>query len=243
MNAEDVMTTHVITVAPNDTILRAVRLMLQNRISGLPVVETDGRLVGIVTEGDFLRRVELGTQRTRPRWIEYLQSLGKRADEYVHSHGRKVGEVMTYDPRTVQDNAPLEEVVRIMEKHQIKRLPVMRDEKLVGIVTRANLLRALASLAQEVGPPAADDAAIRRWLMADLEQRDWAATPFLNIIVRNGIVELWGSIMDERQRQAIVVAAENIPGVKEVRDHLAWVDTLSGMVVPSPLDAAQSEKA
>lgn len=241
MNAEDVMTTRVISVEPDDTILHATRLMLQHRISGLPVVDAGGNLVGVVTEGDFIRRVELGTQRRRPRWIEYLLSPGKRADEFVHSHGRKVGEVMTRDPRTVEEDTVLEEIVKLMEKHAIKRLPVMRKQKLVGIVTRANLLRALASLAQEVGPPARDDATIRDWLMADLNKRDWAPLALLNIVVRNGFVELWGTITDERQRQAIIVAAENIPGVKGVRDHLAWVDAMSGMVFLAP-DDTLSEK-
>ena len=236
MNAEEVMTTRVISVAPSDTILHAARLMLQHRISGLPVVGPGEDLVGVVTEGDFMRRVELGTQQKHSRWIEYLLTPGKRADEYVHSHGRKVSEVMTCDPRTVAEDTPLEEVVKVMEKHGIKRLPVVRNGKLVGIVTRSNLLRALVSLAQEVGPPARDDATIRNWLMADLEKRNWAPLPLLNIVVRNGIVELWGTIMDERQRQAIVVAAENIPGVKGVRDHLTWVDAMSGMVFLAPED-------
>ena len=230
MNVEEVMTTHVVTVEPGDTVLHAARLMLQHRISGLPVVDPGGALVGIVTEGDFLRRAEIGTQRKRPRWLEYLLSPGKRAEEYVHSHGRKVSEVMTPDPRTVTEDAALDDVVKVMEAQRIKRLPVLRDGKLVGIVTRANLLRAFASLAQEVGPPARDDETIRKWLIADLEARKWAPVPLLNIMVRNGIVELWGTITDERQRQAIVVAAENIPGVKGVRDHLAWIDPMSGHV-------------
>ena len=236
MRAEDVMTARVISVTPTDTILHAARLMLQHKISGLPVVDASGSLVGVVTEGDFMRRVELGTQRRRPRWIEYLLTPGKRADEYVHSHGRKVGEVMTHDPLTVGEEAALDEIVKVMEKRRIKRLPVVRDGKLVGIVSRANLLRALASLAREVEPPARDDATIRNWLVADLEQRAWAPLALIDIVVRNGIVELWGTITDERQRQAIVVAAENIPGVKGVRDHLVWIDIMSGTVLLAPDD-------
>jgi CBS domain-containing protein len=242
MNAEDVMTTRVISVSPDDSILHAARLMLQQRISGLPVVDADRGIVGIVSEGDFLRRVELGTQRRRPRWIEYLLTAGKRADEYVHAHGRKVGEVMTHDPKTIEESTPLDEVVEIMERCRVKRLPVVRNGKLVGIITRANLLRALASLAQEVEPPARDDATIRNWLMADLEKRDWAPLALISIVVRNGIVELWGTITDERQRQAITVAAENIPGVKGVRDHLAWMDSMSGAVLLAPGDELQPEK-
>jgi signal-transduction protein with cAMP-binding, CBS, and nucleotidyltransferase domain len=205
--------------------------MLQRHISGLPVVDKDGRVAGIVTEGDFLRRAETGTQRRRPRWLEYLVGPGRLADEYARTHGRKVGEIMTTDPTTITEDAPLDEVVRIMEKRQIKRLPVVRGDKLVGIVSRANLVHALAGVVREVGPVAADDRAIRSGVVAELARQPWAPLALIDIIVKNGVVDLWGTITDERVRQANIVLAENVPGVKQVNDHLAWVDATSGMVL------------
>ena len=234
MKAHDVMTWGVISVEPEASVTRAVRLMLQNKISGLPVVDTQGRLVGMVTEGDFLRRGELGTQRQRPRWLEFLLGPGKLAAEYVQASGQKVEEIMTPEPRTITPETPLEEVVGLMERHRIKRLPVVQDGKLVGIVSRANLLHALASVAREVKAPAGDDATIRERILAECARQRWA--PHVNVVVREGVVGLWGVITDERERQALIVAAENVPGVKAVHDHLAWVEPTSGMVVLSDED-------
>jgi CBS domain-containing protein len=231
MKVRDVMTSPVLSVEPDTPILQAVQIMLQRHISGLPVIDKDGRLAGVVTEGDFLRRTETGTQRRRPRWLEFLVGPGRLADEYARSHGRKVGEIMTTDPTTITEDAPLDEVVRMMEKRQIKRLPVVRGDKLVGIVSRANLVHALAGLAREVEPVAADDRAIRSGVVAELARQPWAPLALIDIIVKDGIVDLWGTITDERVRQAIIVLAENVPGVKQVNDHLAWVDASSGMVL------------
>jgi CBS domain-containing protein len=231
MKVRDVMTSPVISVEPDVPVLQAVRIMLQRHISGLPVVGKDGRLVGMVTEGDFLRRAETGTQRRRPRWLEFLIGPGRLADEYTHSHGRKVDEIMTAEPLSVTEDTPLEEVVKVMEKRHIKRLPVLRGNELVGIVSRANLLHALAGVAREVKPTTASDQAIRERVVAEFASQPWAPVSLINVIVREGVVELWGTITDERERQALVVAAENVPGVKAVTDHLAWVDALSGMVL------------
>ena len=240
MKAGDVMTRRVFSVDPNAGVLQAVRLMLQHKISGLPVVDAGGALVGIVTEGDFLRRAETATERKRPRWLEFLLGPGRLADEYVHSHARKISDVMTHEPRTITEDTPLEEIVQLMEKHSIKRLPVMRGKTLVGIVSRANLLHALASMAPAAPPPAATDRAIRERLLTELEHEKWAPVGALDVIVRNGVVELWGAITDERERQALIVAAQNIAGVKDVRDHLVWVDTMSGMVFNPPGEAKAS---
>src|SRR5215467_9456578 len=195
MKAHDVMTWGAITVKPDESVTRAVQLMLQNKISGLPVVDDEGGFVGIVTEGDFLRRGELGTQRQRPRWLEFLLGPGRLAAEYVQSSGQKVGEIMTIEPWTVTPETSLDEVVRLMERHRIKRLPVVQDGKLVGIVSRANLLHALASVAREVKPPAGDDATIREQILAECAKQSWATR--VNVVVRNGVVGLWGVITDE----------------------------------------------
>jgi CBS domain-containing protein len=231
MQVQDVMTQHVISVQPSDAITRAIRLMLQERVSGLPVIDGSGRLVGMVTEGDFLRRAETGTQRQRPRWLEFLVGPGGMADEYVHAHGRKVSEVMTIEPVTVTEETGLAEAVALMEKHRVKRLPVLRGDKVVGILSRANLLHALASIAGEAKPRSADDTVIREKILAELAKEKWAPNAWINIVVRDGVVDLWGTINDERERQGLIVVAENVPGVTRVNDHLAWIEPMSGIVI------------
>jgi CBS domain-containing protein len=236
MNAGDVMTQGTVTVDPDASIMHAVDLMLKRRISGLPVVDNTGALIGILTEGDLLRRVELGTQKKRPRWIEFLIGPGRLASEYVSTSGRKVSEVMTTPVRTVTEETSLTDVVKIMESNQIKRLPVMHNGRVVGIISRANLLRALASIPRDTRPAHASDASIRRHLLAELEKQKWAPVALIDVIVKDGVVHLWGTLTDERQRQGIRVAAENTPGVKRVDDHLVWIEPVSGVVLPSDDD-------
>jgi CBS domain-containing protein len=229
MKAADIMTRRVVSVGTEASVLEAIRLMLQHKISGLPVVDGEGLIVGIVTEGDFLRRAETGTERKRSRWLEFLIGPGRLAAEYVQTHGRKVSEVMTPDPVTIDEDTPVAEVVRILEERRIKRVPVVRGRCVVGIISRANLLHALASVANEMVAGTQSDAAIRDGVLAELAKQAWAPRHFINPVVRNGVVELWGSIFDERERQAARVVVENIPGVKAVKDHLVWIEPLSGM--------------
>ena len=240
MRAHQIMTRSVITTSPDTTILEAAKTMLQHHVSGLPVVDAASKLVGIVSEGDFIRRSEIGTQRKRGRWLKFLLGAGLTATDYVHEHGRKVSEVMTTDPITVAEDATLEQIVTSMETNGVKRLPVMRGGKLVGIVSRANLLQAVASLAREIPDPTADDDHIRSRVIAAIEKNDWS--PFgLNVIVRDGIVHLSGVITEERSRQAAIVAAQNVTGVQKVHDHLCWVDTMSGMYLESPEDVGMAK--
>ena len=234
MKARDVMTWGVISVEADASVERAARLMLQNKVSGLPVVNSQGTMVGMVTEADFLRRSEI---RRRPRWLEFLIGPGRLATEYVHAAGRKVSEIMTPDPYTVTPETSLEQIVDVMERRRIKRLPVVEDGKLIGIVSRANLMHALASTAREVKAPAEADDIIRDRILAELAKQTWA--PHINVVVRDGVVDLSGVLTDERERQAFVVAAENVPGVKIVHDHMAWIEPFSGMVLESAEDEAR----
>lgn len=229
MKAKDVMTSTVISVQPDATILQAARQMLQHHVSGLPVIDHGGELVGILSEGDFLRRRETGTERRRSRWLEFLMGPGRLAVEYSHSHGNKVTEVMTTDVHTVTEDANLEDVVELMERRRIKRVPVMRAKKVVGMVTRSNLMHAMVSLARAEPKSAKNDTTIRETLLAEMQKESWA--PAVNVVVRDGVVELWGVVIDERQRDALKVAAENIPGVRAVKDHMVWVEPTSGMVI------------
>jgi CBS domain-containing protein len=230
MRAHQIMTRPVITVTPDTTIAEAANTMLQRHLSGLPVVDATGKLVGIISEGDFLRRSEIGTQRKRGRFLKFILGSGKEATDFVHENGRKIAEIMTPEPLTVG-----EEIVELMEKHHVKRLPVTRGDKLVGIVSRANLLQAVASLARQIPNPTADDDHIRNRIIDTLEKKDWCPMG-LGVIVRDGIVHLSGVITEERSRQAAIVVAENVAGVVKVHDHLCWVDTMSGMYLNSPED-------
>jgi CBS-domain-containing membrane protein len=199
------------------------------------VVDSSGALVGIVSEGDFIRRSEIGTQRKRGRWLRFILGPGRSAADFVQEHGRRVAEVMTKDPLTITEDTAMAEIVELMEKNNVKRLPVVHDGKLVGIVSRANLLQAVASLAREVPDPTADDDHIRDRIIAAMEKQDWC--PFgLSVIVKDGIAHLSGVITEESARAAAIVAAENVEGVKKVHDHLCWVDTMSGMYLNSPED-------
>jgi CBS domain-containing protein len=237
MRAHQIMTRKVIAVAAGASIVEAANTMLQNHISGLPVIDEAGKLIGIISQGDFIRRAEIGTQRKRGRWLKFLLGPGKVASDFVHERGRKVGEIMTLDPLTVTEDATLEDIVQLMERHNVKRLPVMREGQLVGIVTRSNLLQAVAELAREIPDPTADDDHIRNRVITSIEKADWG--PFgLGVIVRNGNVHLSGVITNERSRQAAIVAAENVSGVKKVHDHLCWVDPMSGAYLNSQEDEA-----
>ena len=160
MNAEHVMTRDVISIDPDATVLQAARLMLQHHISGLPVIDKDGNLVGVLSEGDFLRRRETKTERRRSRWLEFLMGPGRIAAEYSHSHGSKVSEVMTPEVQTVDEVTPIEDIVDLMESRRIKRVPVVCGGQVVGIVTRSNLMHAMVSLARVAQPAAKDDAAL-----------------------------------------------------------------------------------
>jgi CBS domain-containing protein len=234
MKVRDIMSPRVISVAPEAGILEAIRLMLQNHISGLPVIDRSGALVGVVTEGDFLRRGETGTERRRPRWLEFLVGPGRLADEYVRSHARTVKDVMTPEPVTVAEDDTLDAAVTLMESRRIKRLPVVRGGQVVGIVSRANLLHALASLAAAARPPAMTDVAIREALLAEFDKLTWAPAALVDPVVKDGVVELWGTITDESQREALKVCAANIPGVRSVVSRLTWIEPMSGTAVGEP---------
>ena len=239
MQVRDVMTRNVISVHARQSVLEAAQLMLHNRVSGLPVVDAAGALIGIVTEGDFLRRGEIGTQRQRPKWLEFLLGPGRLAAEYVHATGRMVEEVMTPDPATVSEDDSLETVVELMERRHVKRLPVLRNGRMVGIVSRANLMDAMTEQARYTHGPAPDDGTIRDRILAALADVNWA--PNVNVAVHNGVAELSGIITDERERKGLMVAAENVTGVKEVHDHLVWVEPMSGIAIPSAEDEAKGQ--
>lgn len=231
MKAAEIMTRRVITIHPDATIREAARLMLQDDISGLPVVDRQGNLVGIVTEGDLLRRTETGTEVRRPKWLEFLIGPGVLADEYVHTHARRVSEVMSKDPCTVTEDAELEAIVRLMERRRVKRIIVLRAGKIAGLISRSNLLQALADRSPEGRPTHASDQAIRERIISEMAGLHWKPSVSINPIVRDGVVALHGVIADDREGTALRVLCENVPGVTRVEDHLVWVDPYSGLLI------------
>ena len=241
MNASDVMTRDIVTVRRGGSIVGAIRLMLDNRVSGLPVLDDEGKVVGIVTEGDLLRRSETGTERHRPRWLEFLMGPGRIAEEYVRTHGRKVEEIMTRDLVSVTGDTPLDEVVQMMERRRIKRVPVLAGDLLVGMVSRADLLRVARTLDEQPAATHGDDEILER-IRAELAKAPWVPKDGVSITVTNGVVDLNGVILDEKEREALRVVAENSPGVKAVEDHLVWIEPLSGIVVDPPQDESSATK-
>lgn len=240
MMAAEVMTRTIISIGPDASVREAVRLMLDNRVSGLPVVDPGGRMVGILTEGDLLRRSEIGTDKHRRHWLEFLMGPGRMAGDYVRTHGRRVEEIMTREVTGISPDTPLDEIVQLMERRHIKRLPVLAGEALVGIVTRADLLAALArALDAHAAPPAATPAGddeIRERIVAELAKAEWAPRSGLTISVKGGVVGLDGVVFDEEERAALRVAAENVPGVKAIEDHMVWVEPVSGTVIEPPAE-------
>jgi CBS domain-containing protein len=224
MQASDVMTTNVVSVRPETRVEEIARLLLERRISGVPVIDAAGRLVGIVTESDLMHRPELGTERHRPWWLRLFEDARARATEYVRAHGSRADDVMTRNVITVTEETPVGEIARLLEAHRIKRVPVVREGRVIGIVSRANLLQSLATQP----PPAPsgrwmDDRSLREEIWRVLQREDLTAIGPLNVIVTNGVAELWGLVESEDERRALRVAVERVPGVRAVKDNLGSV--------------------
>ncbi len=224
MQAKDVMTTTVVTVPPDARVEHIAALLLEQSISGVPVVDADGRLLGIVTEGDLMRRPEIGTERHRGWWLRLFGDERERASEYARAHGSQAADVMTRNVVTVREETSVGEIARLLEEHRVKRVPVVRGDKVVGIVSRANLLQVLA--ARPAPPPSErwiDDRAIRDEVLRSLDREGMTARGPLNVTVTHGVVELWGLVEAEEERLAIRIAAQNVPGVVAVKDNLGRI--------------------
>lgn len=221
MLATDVMTAEVITVAPTMSVQQVAKVLAEHRISAVPVVDTDDRVVGMVSEGDLLHRSEIGTQRRRSWWLEMVASTNQAAGDYIKSHGTSVQDVMTRDVISVTETTSVADIALLLENNRIKRVPVLRDGKLVGIVSRANLVHALAmTVDAKVSGAEAEDRTIRKKLLAELKRQKWAEASPANVTVRDGVVHFWCSYISEREKRALIVAAESIPGVRRVEDHM-----------------------
>lgn len=219
MQVADIMVKEVVTTGPDASVQELAALMLERRISGLPVVDGGGRLLGVVSEGDLIRRPEIDTDRVKLGWLRLLLSDEARARDFVKAHGRTAREVMTQPAISVAADAPLAEVVRLMVRHRIKRLPVLDRGKLVGLLTRADLLRAVVAR-QTTAPADMKDEELRTRIGAMLRNEDWAASAVVHVQVENGVVQLWGTVESQEQREALLVAVRGMPGVKDVQPRL-----------------------
>lgn len=244
VTAREIMTAPVACIAADATVAEAVSAMLERRISGLPVVDAAGRLAGVVTEADFLRRAELGTGHKPRSWLQVFWNPGRAAEDYVHDMGRRVGEVMTAPAVALGPEATVREIVDMMARNAVKRLPVVEDGRVVGIVSRSDLLRALdRSWRSRPAPRRRSDAEILADIRAEFDRVPCIPAALIGVVVRDGVVALHGSILDERERDAVRVAVENTEGVKAVEDHLVWIEPMSGMALASPDDRASDPTA
>lgn len=220
MNASDVMVHNVVTVGPDDDVSKAAQLLVDYDISALPVIDGERRVIGILSEGDLLHREEIGTDKQRPWWLEALTPSSVLAFDFAKSHGRKVAEVMSDHVISASEDASLAELANILEKNRIKRVPIIKDGKLVGIVSRANLIQALAS----APPPPANDRAvdrgIRATILARLGEQPWTDFGERNIVVTDGVVHIWGLVGSPEERKALVALAEDVEGVRSVSDEM-----------------------
>lgn len=221
MKASAIMTAPVITISPGTPVREIAALLVERRISGVPVVE-DGRVVGLVSEGDLFRRHEIGTDRSaadQPWWFRLINDDPARS-AYVKSHAKLAKDIMTKDVVSVAESTPISKIASLFESRGIRRVPVLRRKKLVGIVSRANLVQALAVQTESVGGRLAQtDDAIRNRLLSELAHQSWWRQSPLNVIVTDGVVHYWGVLGSEDERQAARVAAEDVPGVRKVEDH------------------------
>jgi CBS domain-containing protein len=219
MKARDVMVAPVITVKPHFSVREVAQLFIERRISAAPVVDDQGKLAGIVSEGDLLHRQEAGTERRHSPWLRFMIANETLAAEYVKAHAQKISDVMTRKVITAAPETPLHEIASTLEKHSIKRVPIVSNDQLVGLVSRANLIQAVASARQKLEIPLSDSN-IRDQVLSNLRGQPWAHTWALNVTVNGGVVDLWGLTSSETERKAVRVAAEATPGVRAVNDNL-----------------------
>jgi CBS domain-containing protein len=219
MKAAEIMVANVITVTPEQTVQEVAEILLDRRISGMPVVNAAGELVGIVSEGDLMRRVDAGTEHRRSWWLRLLMGREGLAEEYVREHARKVADVMTRSVITASPDTPIGEIADLLERNAIKRVPIVKDRKVVGIVSRANLIQALAALRKQITVERPlSDATLRESVLAQFQSEPWMRTSLINVTAHEGVVDLWGVVDSQSEKKAMRVAAEVTPGVRKVND-------------------------
>lgn len=235
MNATDIMTADVVSVAEDTPVRDIVRLLLSRGISGVPVVNAEGAVTGVVSEGDLLRRAELGTQKKRGGWMTFFTGTATLADDYVRSHAEVARDIMTRAVVYAAPETTLSDLADLMEERRVKRIPILDKGKLVGIVSRSNLLRALASLPAKAASAPVDDESIRAALFAELANQAWSRRSDNSVIVTDGVVHLWGLVATRDEQRALELAARGTPGVKDVQSHMIILSEEPYPLYPSSL--------
>ena len=227
MFAKDIMTTNVITVSPDEPVADIARLLIERGISAVPVVDVDGALHGIVSEGDLVHRIRGDHELPRSWWLSLLGDPKDTPQEYLKSHGRTAADVMTADVIAVTEFTSVSEIAETLETKRIKRVPVVEDGKLKGIVSRANIIQALVGV-KETGLPETDvgDQEIREAIIAEFDNHAWSGSSTINVVVKDGAVRLWGLVGSEDARKAVHLATESINGVKSIEDNLSIADRI-----------------
>ena len=218
MRASDVMVRNVVTVTPETEAAAAVKLLVEHDISALPVVEADGRVIGMISEADLLRRAEIGTEKHRPWWLEAVTPSDALALDFAKAHGKRVAELMTERVISATEDTPLSEIATLLERHRIKRVPILADGKLVGIVSRSNLIQALASNPSADRDAHAADRALRGEILMRLKDQSWTHFGEPNVVVSDGVVHLWGLVGSPEEHRALLALAEEVAGVNKVSD-------------------------
>lgn len=220
MKASDIMSTDVVTVGPKASVQEVAELLIKHRISGVPVVDENGHVVGLVSEGDLLRRADAGTGHERSWWLKLLLGSEGLAREYIHEHSPEVADVMSREIITASPDALVSDLAEILEKHRIKRLPIVKDGKLVGIVSRANLLHALVSLREHIPERPVADSELREAILTRMRAEPWIGTNLVNVTVAKGTADVWGIVDTSAEKKALRVLIETTPGVKTVNDNI-----------------------
>lgn len=231
MRASQVMTPDVLSISSDATIFEAAELLIGGGVSAMPVVDKTGKMVGIVSEADLMRRAELGTEPHKS-WLQRIFSDdAAAAKEYVTLHARRVSDVMSRNVVSVAEDDTLGHVAEMMARHKVKRVPVLRDGAIVGVVSRANLLQALVSWDPKASRTPLSDDQIRREVESAVSRQPWTSPWPTNVVVNAGVVHLWGFVATEAARDAYRVAAENVPGVRKVKNHMRRIPASVNMGV------------
>jgi CBS domain-containing protein len=214
------MVRDVVTVSPDEAVDHVIELLAKHDASTLPVVDEKGNVIGMIGEFDLIHRAEIGTEKHHRWWIEAMIPASRLAEEFAKSHGRHVREVMSTHVISASEDTELGEIATLLEKHRIQRIPILRDGKLVGVVSRSNLIQALASSHAHARDAAESDRDIRSILLSQLAEQDWTDFGSRNVIVTNGVVHLWGLVGSDGERKALTTLAEGVPGVVSVSDEM-----------------------
>jgi CBS domain-containing protein len=228
MKAQDIMTRDVTTVSPDTSVRDIAGLMMEKHISGVPVLTGDGKIVGMVSQSDLLHRAELATERKHKWWFRTFADSDALAREYAKAHGLKAHDIMSRYVVSVRDDAELRDVADILDSHRIKRVPVMQEGRLVGIITRGDLVRALSQVQISKAAKKIDNAALHKALHDRIRAQSWINDSYINLTVNDGVVELWGFVVTIDQHRALRALVEETDGVRRVEDQLSVAGPLRG---------------